>query len=310
MNQETSSGLYVQKHKSVLVNEVLQYLNVKPNGIYLDVTFGAGGHTRAILEQNDSCKVVALDWDGKAIDTYFPDLQEEFGDRISFVWGSFGNLHHALKKSDITMFDGILADFGTSQMQIFERDGFSIYNDRPLDMRMSPAYQKITAAHIVNKATEEKLSDIFWNYGQERHSRKIARLIVQERAKKYINTTNELAQLIERVLGKKRGIIHPATKVFQALRIYINKELDNIKSFLPAALQHLNENGRLVCISFHSLEDVLVKDFFKKSASEKLGTILTKHVVVATPEEIRANLSSRSAKLRAFAYAPDIKTGT
>lgn len=293
--------LYVHKHKPVLVNQVIEYLNVSPGKVYLDVTFGAGGHTQAILEKDPTCKVIAIDWDGLSIDTYFPALHEKYGDRISFLWGNFAQLHRILKKADIDKVDGILADFGTSQMQIVERAGFSIYRDRPLDMRMSASHQKITAEYLINKATEEKLSDIFWKYGEERHSRKIAHMIVEERKKRYIKTTGELADIVERLLGKHHKI-HPATRIFQALRIYVNQELDNIHSFLPAALKHLNPGGRLVCISFHSLEDRMVKDFFKQMAEEGVGHVLTKRVVVAEQDELRANPSSRSAKLRAFEY--------
>jgi 16S rRNA (cytosine1402-N4)-methyltransferase len=298
--------LYAHKHKSVLVNQVLEYLNVSPGKTYLDVTFGAGGHTQAILEKEPTCKVIAMDWDGLSIDTYFPPLEEKYGDRISFVWGNFAQLHRALKKAGIDKVDGILADFGTSQMQIVERAGFSIYRNKPLDMRMSPSHQKITAEYLINKATEEKLRDIFWRLGEERHARKIAYAIVEERKKRYIKTTGELADVVERILGKHHKI-HPATRVFQALRIYVNKELDNIHAFLPAAIEHLNPSGRLVCISFHSLEDRMVKDFFKKIAEEGVGNVLTKRVVVAESDELRANPSSRSAKLRAFEYGVGVK---
>src|SRR5438552_2568395 len=140
-------------HKSVLVTEVLSYLNPQPGGTYLDVTFGSGGHTRAILEKDPTCNVVAFDWDSVSIETYGPALQEEFPGRLRLVWGNFALLYRLLKKEKIHLVDGILADFGTSQMQIFERPGFSIFRDTLLDMRMSPSHQKITAADVVNKAS-------------------------------------------------------------------------------------------------------------------------------------------------------------
>jgi len=192
-----------------------------------------------------------------------------------------------------------LADFGTSQYQLLERAGFSFNNDTPLDMRMSPAHQKVTAAEIINKATENKLFEIFRDLGQETRAKKIARVIVQERSIKPIVTTRQLAQLIERIVPRGAKKIHPATQVFQALRMYVNKELENIHSFLIASLRILKPEGRVACISFHSLEDRLVKNFFREHAvMQPLLELVTAHVVQATEEEVRVNASSRSAKLR------------
>ncbi len=289
-----------QRHKPVLVQEVLTYLNPKPGNTYIDVTFGSGGHTRAILEHESACKVIALDWDTASLDTFGPPLEEEFEDRLQLVWSNFAHLYRVLKKIKISKVDGILADFGTSQMQITQRPGFSVYLDTPLDMRMSPAYQQVTAAQLVNKATEEKLREIFWQLGEERHAKKIAWTIVQVRKKKKIRTTGDLVKIIEQVIPKKlRRKIHPATKVFQALRMYINRELENIHSFLSAAVRALNTGGRLVCISFHSLEDRMVKQFFRDEEREGRLDILTKKVVTACSEEIAENPSARSARLRA-----------
>ena len=168
-------------------------------------------------------------------------------------------------------------------------------------MRMSPPHQSVTAEHVIAKSSEEKLREIFWQLGEESFAKEIARAIVtaRNRSKRRIRTTGELAAIIEKAVPFRRRNIHPATKVFQALRIYINHELDNIGAFLPSAIDILNPNGRLVCISFHSLEDRLVKTFFKKQEQEKVLEILTPKVVEASEEEIRANSSSRSAKLRA-----------
>lgn len=289
-------------HKSVLVNEVLHYLEPKPGKIYIDVTFGGGGHTKAILEKEPNCSVVAIDWDKNSIELNGPILQEKFKDRLVLIWGNFGQLNKLLKKNKIESVDGILADFGTSQFQISQAAGFSVYNDTELDMRMSPSHQKLTAREIINKFSPKELESIFFEYGEESHTKKIVKAIVQAREKERIRTTQQLVNIIENVVHKNpRKKIHPATKVFQALRIYVNDELGNIKSFLSASLDILNPGGRLVCISFHSLEDRLVKYFFKDHPCKyKKGfKILTKKIVEATLEEVRQNASSRSAKLRA-----------
>jgi len=301
-NQKKEKQLDKQNfpHKSVLVQEVLEYLDLKPNGVYLDVTFGAGGHTRAILESEPTSEVVAVDWDKESLETYGPPLQEEFPDRLKLVWGNFSLLYKLAKKEKFGPFDGILADFGTSQMQITQGAGFSVYRDTPLDMRMSPAHQKTTAAQILKDASEDELREIFWRYGQEKFTKQIARAIVEQRRKNKIQTTLQLAKLVEQVVPKSsRQKIHPATRIFQALRICVNKELDNITSFLSAAVHLLKPEGRLVCISFHSLEDGLVKEFFADRAALGDLKIVTPKVVVARKEELEQNLSARSAKLRA-----------
>ncbi len=287
-------------HKPVLVDEVLTYLNPQPDKLYLDVTFGSGGHTRAILEYESQCSVVAMDWDAISLDIYAPPLQELFGDRLTVIWGNFAHLYRVLKKVGIQKVDGILADFGTSQMQIKERSGFSVYIETPLDMRMSPQHQRITAADIVNKFSEEKLREIFWQLGEDRNAKRVAHVIVEVRRKKKIKTTRELAEIIGRVVPRRLGTkIHPATKIFQALRMHVNKELENIHSFLAGALAVLNPGGRLVCISFHSLEDRLVKQFFKDQEIAGKLTILTKKVVIPMAKEVAKNPSARSSKLRA-----------
>jgi len=221
-------------HKPVLMSEVLQYLNLQKGGIYLDVTFGSGGHSRAILTHAPDSRVVSLDWDSDVLDTFTPALTAEFGDRFIPVWANFGNMLPALKKIGITEFDGILADFGTSQVQIFTKAGFSVYNDMPLDMRMSPGHQRLTAAQVVNTFDEKTLREMFYQLGEEKHSKKIAQMIIQHRALAPLETTKQLAQLIERCVpwGRSGGKIHPATRVFQALRMFVNQELDNIYSFL------------------------------------------------------------------------------
>ena len=288
-------------HKPVLIREVLQYLNPQPGEVFLDVTFGGGGHTRAILEAQPECSVVAMDWDTMAIDLNAPPLQEEFGSRFKMVWGNFSNLYRIVKKEKIGPFNGILADFGTSQFQIHERPGFSFSKDTPLDMRMSPAHQMMTAANIINTYSEEGLAKIFFEWGEERNSRLFAKTIVQERVKKTINTTKDLVDIVEKLFPVKafraQHRIHPATRIFQALRIAVNDELNNIQSFLSAAVPLLKPQGRLACISFHSLEDRLVKNFFLQH-NQTLSAV-TKKPVTAQPDELDENASSRSAKLRA-----------
>lgn len=287
-------------HKSVLVNEVLENLALKPHGLYVDVTFGSGGHTRAILQADPTVSVIALDWDATSLDTYGPVMQEEFGSRLTLIWGNFSHLYKLLKKKGIERVDGVLADFGTSQMQIFDRAGFSVYRDTALDMRMSSAHHQLTAQEVVNKFSQSTLEKIFWDLGEERYARQIAAAILEARKKKRITTTGELAALVERCVPRDRkSKIHPATRIFQALRIYVNHELENINAFLAASLYVLKNEGRLVCISFHSLEDRLVKQFYKNHERTGELTVVTSRVVVATEEEMKQNPSSRSAKLRA-----------
>lgn len=286
-------------HISVLVNEVVQYLNPQPGKVYVDATFGGGGHTKAILDAQKDCRVIALDWDTKALEMNGESLQEEYGDRLTLVWGNFTRLDHHLKQLGISSVDGILADFGTSQYQLKERDGFSFASDTPLDMRMSPGHQKMTAAHVLNSATEKELADIFFEYGQEDKARAIAKVIVTERARKQLRTTGDLVHCVNRVYGgTERKRTHFATKTFQALRIYINRELDNISAFLPAALRSLSKDGNLLCITFHSLEDRIVKQWYVDQARYGILEVVTPKGVVAGEDELLKNPSARSARLR------------
>jgi 16S rRNA (cytosine1402-N4)-methyltransferase len=288
-------------HKTVLKAEVVEYLLVKKGGIYIDATFGAGGHTKALLEADPTCRVIALDWDGSSIETYGAALKEAYGDRLILVWSNFAQLYQQLRKLGIGAVDGILADFGTSQMQLSSKAGFSFNTDTPLDMRMSPAHQAVTAAQVVNTAPEEKLIQIFKQLGEERFARAIARAIIEKRSDRTFTTTKELAELVSRVVPRQgHQRIHPATKVFQALRIYVNHELDNITALLAAAYRIVSPQGRIVCISFHSLEDRIVKESFREHEAAGEGMVLTKKVVVPSDEEIRINSSSRSAKMRVF----------
>jgi len=284
-------------HKAVLINEVLQYLDPGVNKIYVDATFGGGGHTQAILEKEPGCKVIGIDWDEKALE-HGQALQEKYEDRLKLLWGNFAQIYKLLKKEKIAKIDGLLADFGTSQFQIQHKAGFSFQQDSLLDMRMSPAHGRLKASDILNKTPEKELAKIFFELGEETNSRKIARAIAEKRKTERFKTTLQLAKLIENILPyKKDKKIHPATKTFQALRIFVNKELENINALLHHSINFLNPNGRLVFISFHSLEDRIVKTFFKEN-SDKLK-ILTPKAIIASAEEKEANPSARSAKLRA-----------
>ena len=289
-------------HIPVLVGEVIEFLAIKPSGVYVDATLGGGGHTRAILQANPTVRVIGIDWDLEAIERNGMVLKEEFGDRFEPVWGNFSRIDFLLKKIGVSQVDGILADFGTSQFQLKQAAGFSFYNDTPLDMRMSPAHQQATAAEVLNKASESVLADIFFNYGQERRARTFARLIVAARQQAPFIKTRQLAELIEGAAGWQKTGLHPATKVFQALRIYVNRELDNIRSFLPAAVRLMKEKSRIACITFHSLEDVLVKQFFKDQELQNVLDIITPKGVVAGVEEVRINPAARSARLRVAEY--------
>jgi 16S rRNA (cytosine1402-N4)-methyltransferase len=292
-----------QGHIPVLMAEVLQYLDPEPGKLYVDATLGGGGHTRAILQKEPGCKIIGLDWDKSVIASIGEQLKAEFPGRFFPVWGNFSKILQLVQKAGFDSVDGILADFGTSQIQIANTAGFSIYKDSFLDMRFSSAMYRVTAYDVINRFTADRLATIFFDYGQESHGRKIARAIVEQRKIKKIETTHELAELVKRLTPGSYHKIHPATKVFQALRIFVNQELENITSFLQSSTQVLNDNGRLVCISFHSLEDRIVKQFFKDRTSKNYSTtyfeMLTKGACMASPEELNLNRSARSARLRA-----------
>lgn len=284
-------------HKPVLIKEVIEYLAPEEGKVYVDATFGGGGHTSAILDAAPNCKVISFDWDNNAIKINGPKVKEKYGNRLEIIWGNFAQITNLLKKHNISKVDGILADFGTSQYQIHEQAGFSFHTNTVLDMRMSAAHFSVTAADIINRASEEELATIFYEYGGEFRSRKIAREIVTRRNATPFRYTKELAELVADVYDRMYSKIHPATKVFQALRIVVNQELNNIKSLLAQSINLLNPEGRAVFISFHSLEDRIVKQFFKEN--KQAFDILTPKVITATEQELKENLSSRSAKLRA-----------
>ncbi|MEO1402018.1 MAG: 16S rRNA (cytosine(1402)-N(4))-methyltransferase RsmH [Cyanobacteria bacterium J06635_1] len=276
-------------HVPVLPEAVLAGLNLHPASVYLDATVGGGGHSRLILEAEPSVRLVAIDQDRMALQAARANLTE-FGDRVTFWQGNFADY----EPSDDLKFDGILADLGVSSPQLDTPErGFSFRQTAPLDMRMDQT-QALTAADIVNHWDEKSLADLFFNEGEERLSRRIARRIVERRP---FQTTTELAEVIAYSVPTKyrHGRIHPATRVFQALRIAVNRELVVLEHWLAKAPQWLKPGGRLVMISFHSLEDRRVKHGFR---GHELLKVMTKKPIVATPEEVAANVRSRSAKLR------------
>ncbi len=275
-------------HVPVLADLVIEGLQIKPNGHYLDATVGGGGHAQLILQAAPNVTLVALDQDLQAL-TAAKSRLAEYGDRVTFCHTNF---------SDYAMisrpFDGILADIGVSSTQLDQADrGFSFRAEAPLDMRMDST-QALTAAEIVNHWDEKSLADMIYAYGEERLSRRIARQIVEKRP---FCTTTELAGAIAHAYPAKarHGRIHPATRSFQALRIAVNRELSVLEQLLAKAPDWLNPGGRLAIISFHSLEDRIVKYAFR--GDDRLQ-IVTKKPLVATREEIRENKRSRSAKLR------------
>jgi 16S rRNA (cytosine1402-N4)-methyltransferase len=275
-------------HIPVLPQAVVEGLNIQARGLYLDATVGGGGHSRLILEADPTVRLVAVDQDEAAIATAQINL-EELSDRVTFWHGNFSKFDPSDQQ-----FDGILADLGVSsaQFDIPER-GFSFRHTAPLDMRMDPR-QPLTAAEIVNFWDETDLANLIYTYGEERLSRRISRKILEQRP---FQTTTELADAIAQCVPQKYryGRIHPATRTFQALRIVVNQELEVLKTLLDKAPQWLAPGGRIAIISFHSLEDRLVKHGLKEHPDLK---VITKKPVMATPEEINENPRARSAKLR------------
>jgi len=276
-------------HIPVLSGEILEGLAVQADGHYLDATVGGGGHSALILQMAAGVRVTAIDQDAQALAAAQAKLSE-YGDRVQFWRGNFARY----QPEPQTLFDGIIADLGVSSVHfdVAER-GFSFRQTAPLDMRMDQR-QELTAAAVINHWDEAKLAEIFYKYGEERLSRRIARRIVDRRP---FQTTTELAEAIAYAVPRqyRYGRIHPATRVFQALRIVVNQELDSLTTFLEKAPRWLKSGGHIGIISFHSLEDRLVKHAFKESP---LLQVLTKKPIGPKPVEIEQNGRSRSAKLR------------
>ena len=278
-------------HRPVLIEEVIEQLGPKKNEIYFDATFGYGGYTERLLESCE-CKVIAIDRD-PSVRKHAERFKEKYGNRFSFVYSKFSEIDQVLEKTEEKKINGFVFDIGVSSMQLDDsKRGFSFMQDGPLDMRMSQSGE--TASDIINKKNKEDLADIFFYYGDERNSRKIALNIVKFRAQKKIETTLELAEIVKKSFPKKYFKKHPATKTFQALRIFVNNEIHELHQGLNHAYKYLTKNGKLCVITFHSIEDRLVKNFFKLINNNTQS----KKVIKASSKEIKDNFRSRSAKLR------------
>lgn len=287
-------------HEPVLVAETLALLEPSRGGLFVDCTVGLGGHSRALLEAGAE-RVIGLDRDPDALRIAGETLAA-FGNRVELVHADYRDLDRVLDERGIDRVAGALADLGVSSLQLeSEGRGFSFRRDEPLDMRMDRTSGP-TAAELVNEAEEKELADVIFRFGEERFSRRIARAIVTQRVSAPIETTGQLAGVVRRAVptrGYQR--IDPATRTFQALRIWVNRELDGLDRFLEAATRRLRDGARLAVISFHSLEDRIVKHVFRAlERAEETLRILTKRPAVPGEEEVARNPRARSAKLRAI----------
>jgi len=284
-------------HCPVLLAETMDLLNPAPGGIYVDGNLGMGGHSREILRRSaPDGRLIGFDLDTDAIAMARRNLAE-FGGRVEYIHDNFANLPERLVELGIDEIDGLLLDLGLSSYQLdSSARGFSFQGKEPLDMRMDKA-QDLTAAQILNTASREELADIFYFYGEERQARRIASFVVQERRKEQFITTDQLVALVARAVPRKfqPKKIHVATKVFQALRIAVNKEMDNLLRILERGPQMLKNEAKFCVISFHSLEDRLIKRAFQSNPSLSM---VTRKPVIAGEDELRRNPRARSAKLR------------
>ena len=298
------------RHIPVLGRQAVEMLNPHTGGIYVDATFGAGGYSRAIL-QVAGTRVIGIDRDRTAISGGF-DLVDKSDGRLTLVEDRFSNLAEICAAQGVSGVDGVVMDVGVSSMQLDQAErGFSFRLGGPLDMRMG--HDGPTAADVIARASEADLANIIYIFGEERHSRAVARAIVAARKEAPVTTTRALADIVSKVVRSKPGEIHPATRTFQGLRIFVNQELDELHLALAAAERVLKPGGRLVVVSFHSLEDRIVKNFLVERGKAGGGSrhlpelaqaapsfvILTKRPIVADDAEISANPRARSAKLRA-----------
>ncbi len=299
-----------EEHVPVLLCEVVSGLQVRPGGRYIDATVGGGGHAAEILEASaPDGMLLGLDRDPAALKTARARLAS-FGERATLVHSSFARLEQVARERGLAPVDGILFDLGLSSLQLANPDrGFSFMSEGPLDMRFDTTSGS-TAAELINTLSAEELADIIYRYGEERQSRRIARAIVDARP---VETTEELVDVIKRAVGRRRGRLHPATLTFQALRIAVNDELDALESALPQAVELLAPGGRLGVISFHSLEDRIVKHFMRRESRDCICSrkmpictcdhratlrVITHDIIRPTEDEIEANPRSRSARLR------------
>lgn len=286
-------------HVPVLTSEVLAYLQPQRGGLFVDCTIGLGGHARALLEAGAS-RIIGFDRDADAL-AIARDTLAPWGDRVELIHADYREVTRELDDRGVVTIDGALADLGVSSMQLDrEGRGFSFQRDEPLDMRMDRSAGD-TAADIVASASERELADAIFQYGEERFSRRIARALVEARASEPIQTTGRLAAIVRRAIpvrGYSR--IDPATRTFQALRIWVNRELEGLDTFFETLLGRLRAGARLVVISFHSLEDRIAKHTFRALERSGIGRVLTKRPVIAGEDELLQNPRARSAKLRAL----------
>ena len=290
-------------HLPVLKKEVLEYLAPKPNENFVDATFGLGGHSLSILElTKPNGKILGIEWDTELYQIVRNKLNEELPERIILMNDSYTNLENIIRKENFQPIHGILFDLGISNWHIGNsKRGFSFRRNEFLDMRYNPEHQETTAYEIINFYPEREIERILREFGEEIFAKRIAREIIKQREKSPIKTTFDLVGIIKGSVPfwyKKRQI-HYATKTFQALRIAVNQELANIQTGLEQSLRVIAKDGRIVVISFHSLEDRIVKNFFREKAREKKIEILTKKPICPSKEELLNNPKSRSAKLRA-----------
>ncbi len=288
------------KHLPVMVKEVLDWLNLKEGHLYVDCTLGGGGHSKAILEKTKGrVRILGIDRDEEALEIA-KDQLKVYKNQVIFVRDNFKNLSQILKHHRIERADGILYDLGMSSLQVDSPErGFSFRYSAPLDMRMDK-HQELTAAKIINEATESELEEIFYRFGEERWAKRIAKFIISQRKTFPITTTQDLVEVARKAIPsgvRHKGKIHFATKIFQALRIKVNDELKNLDEALRDSLYLLSSSGRICVISYHSLEDRLVKRKFKEAEGKQLK-ILTKKVIKPSLDEIKINPRARSAKLR------------
>ncbi|MEG0249958.1 MAG: 16S rRNA (cytosine(1402)-N(4))-methyltransferase RsmH [Peptostreptococcus sp.] len=302
-------------HVSVLLNECIENLNIKPDGIYVDCTMGGAGHSKEIAKKlSDDGRLICFDQDINAINVAKERLAE-FGERVILVHSNFENIKNEIKALGIDKIDGVLADLGVSSHQLDEASrGFSYMNDAPLDMRMDNRCEN-SAWDIVNDYSEDQLHKIITEYGEENWSKRIAKFIVEERKEKTIDTTYDLVEIIKKAIPKKARMNgpHPAKRTFQAIRIEVNNELGVIKNMIEDAVSIMNPGGRVCIITFHSLEDRIVKNEYKYLAQDCICPpempfcqcdkksevkIITRKPILPSEEEVNANPRSRSAKLR------------
>lgn len=286
-----------------MLGECVEYLRVLPDGVYLDVTAGLGGHSAAIGERLNTGLLISNDRDAESLELCRQNTTA-FAERIRYNNGPFSRLGSVLSLTGGRKFNGLLADLGVSRFQLTSAErGFSILSDGPADMRMDRS-QGVTAGDLLNAISEKELADLIYQNGEERRSRKIARAIVRARP---IHTTGQLARAVESVVPRT-GRIHPATQTFQALRMAVNSEPEELEALLQIIPELMAPEGRIVVLTFMSLEDRKVKQSFQALAREGRVTILTKHVVRPSEEEVRTNPPSRSAKLRAVELASQLPT--